>query len=93
MASCEWKRTQFPFIEDNQHLMAGLFPIDFGARQPCHRARYFREQVEGAASANIPIWLWPQGEFSPERWREIKFAPGESAEDYLQVLRDFSQGF
>jgi len=93
VATCEWKRTQFPFISDNQHVIAGLFPIDFGSRQPCHRARYFREQVEDAASAGIPIWLWPQGDFTAERWQEIEYVPGDSIQDYLQVLRDFSQAF
>jgi len=61
------------------------------------RARYFREQVEASANGDpngpVPIWIWPQGEFSEKSWLEVEFAPGESTEDYLKVLRDFSQAF
>ena len=93
--TCDWKRRQFPFITDNQHVIAGLFPIDFGKKEPNYRAKYFREQLTSAASADpagpIPVWFYAQGPFSPESWKEVKLAPGDTAEDYLQALRDFSQ--
>jgi len=95
--TCDWKRTQFPFIPNNQRILAGLFPIDFGANKPNYRAKYFREQVASAAHDDphgpIPVWLWPQGPFSPEGWAAVQYAPGDTAADYLQVLRDFSQAF
>jgi len=96
-ATCDWKRTLFPFIKDNQHVMAGLFPIDFGARKPNYLARHFREQLAGAANDDpagpIAVWLWPQGAFSPQAWQTVDYADGESASDYLEVLREFSQAF
>ena len=77
--------------------MAGLFPIDFGAKRPNYRAKYFREQVASAANDDpngpIPVWIWPQGPFSPKSWEAVEYAPGDTAADYLQVLRDFSQAF
>lgn len=95
--TCDWKRTQFPFIPNNQRFLAGLFPIDFGGRKPNYRARYFREQAASAAhddpAGPIPVWLWPQGPFTPESWQAVDYAAGDTAEDYLQVLRDFSQAF
>jgi hypothetical protein len=97
LETCAWKRVQFPFIPANQRFIAGLFPIDFGARRPNYRARYFREQVALAAGADpggpIPIWLWPQGPFTPQSWNSVDYAGGDTAADYLQVLREFSQGF
>ena len=95
---CNWKSTeQFPFIGDNQHIIAGLFPIEFMAERPNYRARYFREQVTSAAMDDpdgpISIWIWPQGAFSPESWQAVEYAEGDSADDYLQVLRDFSEAF
>lgn len=96
-ATCEWKRTQFPFILDNQHVNAGLFPIDFGAKKPNYRAKYFREQLEQAANSDpkgqIPVWIWPQGPFSPDGFAAVTYASGETAEDYLKALRDYSQAF
>jgi len=95
--TCDWKRTLFPFIADNQHVIAGLFPIDFGARKPNYRAKYFRQQVALAAESDpagpIPVWIWPQGPSSPEGWQSVDYAEGESAEDYLQVLRDYIAAF
>lgn len=95
--TCDWKRTQFPFIPNNQRIVAGLFPIDFGAQKPNYRAKYFREQVASAANDDpngpIPVWIWPQGPFSPASWAAVNYAPGDTAADYLQVLRDFSQAF
>ena len=92
--TCDWKRTQFPFVASNQRTIAGLFPIDFGARKPNYRARYFREQLAEAAGADrevpIPVWVWPQGPFTPESWRNIAYADGDTAEDYLRALREFS---
>lgn len=93
--TCDWKRQQFPFIVDNQHVIAGLFPIDFGKEKPNYRAKYFREQLLSAANADstgpIPVWFYAQGPFSPESWKQVDFAPGDTAEDYLQVLRDFTK--
>lgn len=95
--TCDWKRTMFSFITDNQHVMAGLFPIDFGAKRPNYRAKYFREQLVSAATADpngpITVWIWPQGDFSPTSWGNVNYASGESSEDYLGVLRDYSQAF
>ena len=95
--TCDWKRTQFPFIADNQHLIAGLFPINFGTQRPNYRARYFREQLHSAAMDDakgpIAVWLWPEGPFTPQSWGKIRYASGESADDYLQALRDYSQVF
>jgi hypothetical protein len=94
---CDLKRAQFPFIADNQHVMAGVFPIDFNAKKPNYRAKYFREQLQSAAEADvkgpIAVWIWPQGPFTPQSWLDIKYASGESADDYLHVLRDYSQAF
>jgi len=94
--TCDWKRTQFPFVADNAHVMAGLFPIEFTTQQPNYRARYFREQLQEAATADpagpIPVWLWPQGPFTPESWAQIQYAPGDTTESYLQPLREFSAG-
>jgi hypothetical protein len=96
-ATCDWKRTQFPFIADNQHVAAGLFPIDFGTQKPNYRAKYFREQLQLAAEADpngpIPVWIWPQGPFTPESWQAIHYASGETADDYLRALHDYSQAF
>lgn len=95
--TCDWKRTQFPFIPSNRRVVAGLFPIDFGAKRPNYRAKHFREQVASAANDDpggpIPVWIWPQGPFSPQRWEAVNYAPGDTAADYLQVLRDFSRAF
>jgi hypothetical protein len=95
--TCDWKRTQFPCILDNQHVMAGLFPIDFGAKKPNYRAKYFREQLASAAKADpngpIAVWIWPQGPFTPASWQDVEYVPGETAADYLQALRDYSQAF
>lgn len=93
--TCDWKRKQFPFIADNQHVMAGVFPIDFNAKRPNYRAKYFREQLQSAAGADpkgpIAVWIWPQGPFTSESWQAIQYASGESAGDYLQVLREYSR--
>ena len=94
-ATCDDKRKQFPFIPDNDRVLAGLFPIDFGARKPNYRAKHFREQLESAATedtAPIHVWLWPQGAFTPESWKAVEYAEGEGAEDYLRALREFSSG-
>jgi hypothetical protein len=95
--TCDWKRAQFSYIADNQHVMAGVFPIDFGAKTPNYRAEYFHEQLQSAAEADskgpIAVWIWPQGPFTPQSWQEVKYASGESADDYLQVLREYSQAF
>ncbi|MBI2299932.1 MAG: hypothetical protein HYU66_13490 [Armatimonadetes bacterium] len=93
-ATCDWKRTQFPFVGSNQQVIAGLFPIDFGAKKPNYRAVHFREQLASAADGDpagpIAVWLWPQGPFTPESWQAIAYAPGETAEDYLSALREYS---
>ncbi len=95
--TCDWKRTQFPFIADNQHVNAGLFPIDFTANQPNYLATYFREQLASAANDDpngpIPVWLWPQGGFSQETWNNVNYASGDTAESYLSALRDYSSAF
>lgn len=95
--TCDWKRTQFPFIRDNQHVNAGLFPIEFNTKKALYRAKYFREQLAGAANDDpkgpIPVWIWPQGPFTPEGFQAVKYASGETAEDYLNALRDYSQAF
>ena len=94
--TCDWKREQFPFVTSNQRIMAGLFPIDFGAKKPNYRAKYFREQLSLAATADpggpIPVWLWPQGPFSPQSWEAVEYAPGDSAPRYLDALREFGRG-
>ncbi len=94
--TCDWKQTQFPFITSNRQILAGLFPIDFGARKPNYRARYFREQLLSAATedtAPIGVWLWPQGPFTPQSWLSVQYADGDTAETYLQALRQFSSAF
>lgn len=94
-ATCEWKRTQFPFVASNARLVAGLFPIEFTTRLPNYRAQYLREQLQEAASepaGPIAVWLWPQGPFTPESWRQVHYAAPDTAESYLQALRDFSAG-
>jgi len=94
--TCDWKRTVFPFIRDNRHVNAGLFPIEFTTKKPNYLARHFREQLASAANDDpegpIAVWLWPQGPFTPESWKTVEFAPGDSADAYLDALRDFSQG-
>ncbi|MCL5098627.1 MAG: hypothetical protein M1608_14075 [Candidatus Omnitrophica bacterium] len=96
-ATCDWKRTQFPFIHDNQHVIAGVAPIDFGAHTPNYRAQDFREQVDSAANGDpagpIPVWIWPGGPFSPQSWKETDFADGNAAQDYIRVLHDYSRAF
>jgi hypothetical protein len=95
--TCDWKRTQFSYVSDNQHVMAGLFPIDFGAKKPNYRAKYFRQQLASAATADprgpIAVWLWPQGPFTPQSWQEVNYVRGETAEDYLRALHDYSRAF
>ena len=94
-ATCDDKRKQFPFIPDNRRVLAGLFPVDFGARKPNYRAKHFREQLESAATEDrepIHVWLWPQGAFTPESWKAVEYAEGEGAENYLRALREFSSG-
>lgn len=95
-ATCDDKRKQFPFAKSNQQVVAGLFPIDFGARKPNYRARYFREQLASAATEDttpIHVWLWPQGPFTPESWQSVTYAQGDSAEAYFEALREFSSAF
>ena len=95
--TCDWKRTQFPFVTDNQHVIAGLFPIDFGIGKPMYRAKYFREQLASAANADpkgpIAVWIWASGPFTPKRLQSVQYAEGDSAENYLQILREFSSAF
>ena len=95
--TCDWKRTRFPFITDNQRVIAGLFPIDFGKQKPNYRAKYFREQLTSAATGDpagpIAVWIWPQGPFSPQSWHDVGFASPDTAADYLKALRDFSRAF
>lgn len=71
-----------------------MFPIDFGAGKPKYRARYFREQLAAAAEADpegpIPVWLWPQGPFTPESWRGVSYADADAAADCPRALREFS---
>jgi hypothetical protein len=93
--TCDWKRQQFPFVTNNLGFVAGLFPIEFTSRQPNYRARYFREQLQQAASdpaGPIPVWIWPQGPFTPESWKQVQYAAPDTAESYLQALREFSIG-
>jgi len=96
VATCDWKRTQFPFVRSNQQLVAGLFPIEFTANKPNYRAQYFREQLQEAAQGDprgpIPVWLWPQGPFTPESWQQVKYAAPDTAESYLGAMREFSSG-
>jgi hypothetical protein len=96
-ATCDDKRIVFPFIHDDQHIIAGLFPINFGTKKANYRATYFREQAAGAAQDDpagpIPIWIWPEGPFTPQSWTDIEYAESDTANDYLQVLQDFSQAF
>ncbi len=93
-ATCDWKRTLFPFIADNQHMIAGLFPLDFGVNAANYRAQHFREQMDSAANDDpggpIAVWLWPP--FTPEGVSKIKCLEGDSTDDYLKVLRDYSCG-
>ncbi|MFA6111478.1 MAG: hypothetical protein WDA75_22190 [Candidatus Latescibacterota bacterium] len=93
-ATCDWKCTQFPFVADNAHVMAGLFPIEFTTLRPNYRARYFREQLSQAANGDpagpIPVWIWPQGPFSPESWQAVQYAGTDTAGSYLQALCEFS---
>lgn len=94
--TCDLKRTQFPFLASNQQVVAGLFPIDFGAKKPNYRARDFRQQLLSAATedaAPIAVWLWPQGPFTPKSWQSVRYAEGESAASYLAALREFSSAF
>lgn len=94
---CDLKRKQFPFVRDNQHVMAGVFPVDFKNSRPNYLAKYFREQVDSAANGDpagaIPIWIWPEGPFTPESWKSIACQEGETPDDYLKVLREFSAAF
>jgi hypothetical protein len=95
-ATCDWKRAQFPFIESNQRVIAGLFPIDFGAGKPNYRAADFRAQLDSAANDDpdgpIAVWLWPQGPFTPASWDSVTYAEGDSSWDYLDALKEYSEG-
>lgn len=87
-----WKRSQFPFVTANAQMIAGLFPIEFTAKKPNYRAQYFREQLQEAAGADVAVWLWPQGPFTPESWQQVQYAAPDTAEDYLKAMREFSAG-
>jgi hypothetical protein len=90
---CDSKRSEFPFVRDNRQVLAGLFPINFGTGKPNYRARDFEKQLASAANDDaepIGVWLWPEGPFTPQRWREIEYAEGDSAEAYLAALRSYS---
>ena len=90
----EWKRSVFRFLKDNRHVVPGLFPIDFGTGLPNYEFRYFKEQLQQASAlagdGPFSVWLWPQGDFSPERWNDIRFPPGISANDYVNLLKSYS---
>lgn len=94
--SLDWKRETFDFIPGNRHMMAGLFPIEFTQRTPNYRAEYFRQQLHSAAyddpSGPVAVWIWPQGPFTPEAWRAVQYAEGDSMEAYLDALRRYSRG-
>ncbi len=94
-ATCDSKREAFPFIVDNKHMIAGLFPLDYGPKVPNYEAKYFREQLASAANDDpagpIAVWLWPP--ISPEGLKGIQYMAGDNAAAYLQVLRDFSRAF
>jgi hypothetical protein len=88
------KRNRFSFIADNRHIISGLFPIDFSSKLPNYDLRYFRQQLEEASSLSGPgpfaVWLWPQGPFTPESWKEIAFGPAGAAEAYWSLMKEFS---
>lgn len=94
---CDSKRIAFPFVADNQHVVAGLFPIHFGQSRPNYRMQYFREQMASAANSDargpIAVWLWPEGAFTPESLEKVQWESGDAMQDFLQVLREFSQAF
>ena len=88
------KRAFFNFLPDDRHVVSGLFPIDFGAHAPNYDFKYFREQIEQAStlsgSGPFAVWIWPQGEFTPESFRSVAYPAGVTAEDYLGVMRSTS---
>jgi hypothetical protein len=88
------KRNQFRFIQDDRHIISGLFPVDFSARKPNYDLRFFKQQLEEAASLGGPgpfaVWLWPQGPFTPRAWAEIHLPSGAQAQDYWTQMREFS---
>jgi hypothetical protein len=88
------KRAFFDFITDDRHVSAGLFPIDFGRALPNYDLIYFREQLQQAAmlsgSGPIVVWIWPQGDFTPNRWKDVKYPDGIFREDYWRLMREYS---
>ena len=72
---------------------------DTSTTNPCDSADFLHLILQVSQTANsdphgpIPIWIWPQGPFTCDLWQEIVFAAGDTAEDYLQVLRDYSLAF
>jgi len=71
--------------------------MDFGIGKAMYRAKYFRERLSIAANDDpkgpVHVWLWLSGSTTPEGLRTMKYAPGDTAEDYLSALRDYSTAF
>ncbi len=93
-ATVAWKRAIFNFLPDDQHVISGLFPIDFSAGLQNYDLRYFRQQLQEAQGLSAgnrgAIWLWPQGDFSPQSWEAVHYSDGSTAADYLAALRAVS---
>jgi len=84
----------FDFLPDHNHIIAGLFPIDFGSKSPNYEFRYFKQQLDQAKEAyknqSLSVWIWPQGPFSPGAWSEVKLPSGENPQEYWNALIEFS---
>jgi hypothetical protein len=88
------KREVFDFIEDDRHILAGLFPIDFTLKSQNYAFRYFAQQLGQAAqlSGNVPfgVWIWPQGPFTPDSWQTINYTDKSSFADYWEIMKSYS---
>jgi hypothetical protein len=91
------KRALFDFILDDRHVASGLFPIDFGQALPNYDLTYFREQLHQASSLSgsgpIAVWIWPQGPFTPDSWKAVKYPAGVYREDYWRLMREYSSAY
>ncbi|MBE3063439.1 MAG: hypothetical protein IMZ69_00235, partial [Spirochaetes bacterium] len=88
------KRTLFDFIPDDRHIVSGVFPIDFGAGKQNYDVRYFAEQLRQVSTLRgagpFGVWIWPQGSFTPDSWKVVRYPQGTTFDSYWGVMRSYS---
>jgi hypothetical protein len=94
---CDDKRKSFDFILDNQHIVAGIFPLVLDDMKPNYSSLDFEQQMRSAALEDskgaISVWLWTQGAFTQERLDKIQYPKNDSSEKYISILKRYSQRF